>query len=162
MKKYHHYSSHFPALLHVLSRTTGDVLELGTGLFSTPLLHYMCVPRGRKLVSVDNDPKWLDNVRGFECDLHELILTDDWKLTQLERAWDVVFVDQAPASARRESVIQFSNLAKFIVVHDTNGRQDKHYHLREVWKSFKYLSYYGDVFPATTVVSNFEPIGEIC
>lgn len=162
MKKYHHYSSHFPALMHAVSRTDGAVLELGAGLFSTPLLHYMCVPRGRRLVSVENNARWFDSVKGFECELHKLILTDDWNTPEIQQNWDVVFVDQAPPLARRDSILRFAHLAKYIVIHDTNGRQDRHYHLREIWPLFKHVEYYGKVFPATTIVSNFEPIGKIC
>lgn len=160
--KVHHLASHFPVLLYAVQSTSGDVLELGTGLYSTPLLHYLCVPSGRCLVSVENDINWLMSLRMFECDLHRLIFTDDWNVPELEKQWDVVFVDQFPAEQRRKAVERFASLAKYIVVHDTNGRQDRHYHLSEVWPSFKYVYHYGRFFPQTTIASNFQPIGAIC
>lgn len=166
MKKAAHYSSHFPALLWALSHTAGDVLEMGGGLFSTPLLHYFCVPRGRQLVTVDNDQKWLENVCSFEHPLHRLVLTNNWDAADWEqpvgKLWDVVFIDHAPREQRRVDLLRYADRARFIVIHDTNGRQDRHYHLMELWPQFKYAYHYGKFFPQTTIVSNFAPIVDIC
>ena len=161
MKKAAHFCSHLPVLYHALERTSGDVLELGTGLFSTPFLHYHCVPRGRTLISVDNNAKWLEISRSFEHPQHQLILTNDWHLPELERPFDVVFIDHAPPEQRKVDLLKYANLAKFIVIHDTNGRQDRHYHLREVWSQFRNVYHYGKFFPQTTIVSNFEKITHV-
>ena len=162
MKKANHFCSHLPVLYHALTHTTfGDVLELGTGLFSTPFLHYHCVPRERMLISVDNDAKWLEVSRSFEHPYHKLILTDDWNLPELIRPFDVVFIDHFPPEQRKIDLLKYANLAQFIVIHDTNGRQERHYHLKDVWKEFKYVNHYGKFFPQTTIVSNFRDVSNV-
>lgn len=161
MKKAAHFSSHLPMLWYALSQTTGAVLELGAGLFSTPFIHYYCIPRGRPVVTVDNQSRWLETVRSFEHPLHALILTTDWHLPELECPFDVVFIDHAPPEQRRIDLLKYASLAQYLVVHDTNGRQDRHYHLREVWPQFKYWRQDGRFFPATTIASNFREIGDV-
>lgn len=163
MKKAATYSSHIPALLHVLGRTTGSVLELGAGYFSTPLLHWYCVPRGRMLVTLDNDEKYFQAVSSFASGTHTIKLVEDWdKIDEAGMMWSVVFIDHGPSERRAVDLMRFADRALYIVVHDTDGRNDKHYHLRDLWKEFKYLSSYTMHRPHTTVVSNFCEIGEIC
>lgn len=160
--KIHHFASHYPVLFHALELTSGDVLELGTGLFSTPLIHYWCEPRNRAVVSVETDPSYFQVASLFATDFHKVRLTTDWNEPDLVRPFDVVFIDHAPPEQRKIDLLKYANLARFIVVHDTNGRQDKHYHMREVWPTFKHVYHYGKFFPQTTIVSNIQKIGEIC
>ena len=46
MKIFAGWGSHLPVLIHLMNHTTGDVLELGTGLYSTPYLHHACLLHG--------------------------------------------------------------------------------------------------------------------
>ena len=161
MKKAQHFSSHLPALIHTLAKTTGDVLELGTGLFSTPFLHYLCVPKKRLLVSVYNNQKYYESVLCFEHEYHKIIYTEDWAIPDLVRQWSVVFIDHGPPEQRRVDLLRFADLATYIVVHDTNGRQDTHYHFSTAWQDFKYVYTYNKFFPATTIVSNSMEIGDV-
>ena len=48
------WSSYLPLLIKVLQCSEGPVLELGTGLVSTPVLHWLCFDMGRELVSYDD------------------------------------------------------------------------------------------------------------
>ena len=41
-----------------LEETEGPVLELGMGLYSTPLLDLLCHEEKRELVSYDDDKEW--------------------------------------------------------------------------------------------------------
>lgn len=154
LKKAHHFSSHIPALIYALERTNGDVLELGTGIFSTPFLHYWCDYKKRNLVSVENDLNFYNMSKCFEGEFHKIFYTENWDTPYLECSWDIVFIDHAPPEQRRVDLMRFSNLSKYIIVHDTNGRQEKHYHLSNLWKEFKYIKTF-NYFPMTTIVSNF-------
>lgn len=161
--KVHHFASHFPILLYALEKTKGAVLELGSGLFSTPLIHYYCDPRGRKVVTVESDATWYQNVALlFQTANHEIRKTENWKEPDLERHFDVVFIDHAPADQRVVDLVKYANLATFIVIHDTNGRHEKHYHMKAEWSRFKYVYHYGGYFPQTTIASNTRKIGKIC
>ena len=43
------WSSHLPVLIKLMAMTSGDVLEVGTGIYSTPFLHWACFSQGRNL-----------------------------------------------------------------------------------------------------------------
>ena len=34
--------THLPVLMDIVSKTDGPILEIGTGVFSTPYLHWAC------------------------------------------------------------------------------------------------------------------------
>ena len=53
------YGTHLPCLIKAMEKTTGDVLEMGMGIFSTPYLHYQCILTNRRLTSYENDKSWL-------------------------------------------------------------------------------------------------------
>jgi len=53
-----HYGTHLAPLIKAVSKTDGDILELGMGVFSTPFLHYTAILSNRKLVSIENDKSW--------------------------------------------------------------------------------------------------------
>ena len=55
------FGSHVRVLAAAAVATTGDVLELGTGFYSTPLLHTIAQAAGgtRMIVSTDTDAGWL-------------------------------------------------------------------------------------------------------
>lgn len=151
-----HYGSYLPVLVKCLSLTTGDVLELGTGIFSTPILHWICSAQKRNLVSYENDGKYFDlfNIKSYENEFHQIHLIDDWDSIEIEKEWDVVFVDHKPAERRKIDILRVANFADFIVIHDTCWRDDKHYHYKEIFPLFKYRYDYNDYRPHTTVLSN--------
>ena len=60
MKYWPHWASHYPLLIKVMQITSGDVLELGMGMASTPLLHWLCFDTGRNLISYENNKKYYD------------------------------------------------------------------------------------------------------
>ncbi len=117
--KFLHYSTHMPLLVKTLSLTSGDVLEMGVGLFSTPLLHWMCSPAGRRLVSYESDPSYYEVFKQFEDEYHKVVFVENWDDADIEKPWDVAFIDHAPALRRREDVRRLANLAKYIVIHDS-------------------------------------------
>ena len=149
------YSSHLPVLIKIIISTTGNVLELGAGIFSTPVLHWLCSPNKRKLVSYDNDPKYFNWIKQFEDKFHTVIFTDDWDTINIEQPWEVAFLDHKPRERRKEDIKKLANLAKYIIIHDSCGRTDKYYHYSEIYPLFKYLYTYKIQRPHTTVLSNF-------
>ncbi len=134
--------------------TTGDVLEIGMGLYSTPFLHWACFNK-RKLVSYDNDAEYFNMNKQYEEGLHEVHFVDDWDSMDIEKPWDVVLVDHGPSERRIVDIKKLANLARFIVVHDTEGRSDHNYHFSTVFPSFKYKYTFTKSRPHTTILSNF-------
>jgi len=149
------YCSYIPMLVKAMMRVTGDVLELGAGIHSTYFLHWLCKDQGRQLYTYENDKGHYNLVKECEADFHHIYLVDDWDAIDIERPWGVVLIDHSPASRRRKDVKRLAFYAKCIVLHDSQGRSDRHYRYSEIWPLFRYRRGYGKAIPQTTVVSNF-------
>jgi hypothetical protein len=145
------FSSHMPVLMEAVQRTTGAIVELGAGWFSTPLLHWMCSRTERPLVSVETSPDFYRRLETFRESWHDVRFVNTWDEAQLEQPWGVAFIDHAPVSRRKEDIKRLANWAEVIVAHDTC---DKRYQYGEVWPLFRW-SYQHQVRPKTTIGSNF-------
>lgn len=106
--------SHLPILIKIVALTDGPILEIGTGAFSTPFLHWACFDKKRKIVSVENSDEYLDYVKEYESDFHTIS-----KEIPKEKEWDIVFIDGFPVEDRNEQVKNFINTSKYVIVHDT-------------------------------------------
>jgi len=96
------WGSHIPILLKIMSITNGDVLELGMGLYSTPLLFWMCIDTKRKLTSYENDPKYFRLLGRNNNKFHESYLIQDWNKINIDKNWDMAFIDTNPMIVRAE------------------------------------------------------------
>ena len=152
------YSTHLPVLMEVMKRTKGDVLELGPGVFSTPVLHWLCKEQKRKLLTVESHKKWSWFCRQYyDTDLHKHLWVEKWDDAKkaISKKWDVVLVDHSPSDRRRVEIALLANLAKYIVIHDADEGKDREYHYSKIYPLFKYKYHFGEVEPATVVLSNF-------
>jgi hypothetical protein len=151
-----------PILARVMDVSAGPVLELGMGIYSTPLLDIMCHETKRKLVSYDSDPKWYDQNKEWKSEYHTVnfIPNDDWDWCYLDHRyinthWSVVFTDEKPAKNRIKSIKHFANKANFIVIHDSEPESDRFFKYSWIYPMFKYRYDYTKCRPNTTVLSNF-------
>src|SRR5678816_1277742 len=71
-------ASHQRCLIAAMMRTTGPVLELGVGWYSTPLLHEICKVQKRKLLTFDNNSDWLVQFLPLRSEYHYLNLVQWW------------------------------------------------------------------------------------
>ena len=152
------YSTHLPVLMECLNRTNGDVLELGPGVFSTPVLHWMCETTGRNLLSIESDRMWSRFCRQyFRTDHHDFLYVRKWDDAKgaISKEWDVVLVDHSPSKRRVEEIALLANLAKYIVIHDSEPWKDREYHYSTIYPLFKYRYDFKEVDHNTTVLSNF-------
>ena len=147
------WTTHMPALLQTLAVSTGTVLEVGAGLYSTPLLHWICKRDNRKLITYENEPLFYEFARDFNTDLHEIRFIEDWDLMDFKSHYGLVFIDHHPEARRATEVLNFKDSADFIVVHDTD-RSTKYGGLNEVFKQFKHQTTWDERKPHTTVVSD--------
>ncbi len=145
------YGSHIPVLVRALEATLGPkpgrIVELGTGIYSTPLLHWLCRWQGRELVSLENRSEFLDvfGIRGYSAPWHYVALIEDWGRALLEQPWDVALVDHEPAERRATDALRLLPWTKIVVVHDTGWWDDKHYGFRR------------DLFPLVRYVLHYRP-----
>ena len=152
------YSTHLPVLLEALNRTTGDVLELGAGTYSTPVLHWLCRAQKRNLLTIESHGKWSWFCSQYlATDTHKHLHIPEWDDAEdaINKEWDVVLVDHSPSERRVKEIVKLANLAKYIVIHDSDARKDREYHYSTIYPLFKYRFDFTEVEPATTVLSNF-------
>ena len=151
--------THLPLLTRYVAITQGPVLELGCGVFSTTVLHEMCVGTGRLLVSVEVSPSFYEMFEPLRCPLHEIVLIkkDEWLewdgLTS--RHWSVVLVDQVPDTSRAPCIEKLKGHARYIVAHNS---EQPYYRYEPVFRRFRYRRDYTFLRPCTTVVSDEVPV----
>src|SRR5271157_2406306 len=94
--------SHLPILVKLVMMTEGPILELGTGFFSTPMLHWLCAPTKRRLVSYESSEVFIEVAKNYMADFHEIHLVTNWDQVNLSQYnWDVALVDHGPGPQRR-------------------------------------------------------------
>jgi hypothetical protein len=158
------YGTHMEPLLTVAAHTSGPILELGCGDYSTPLLHALCKKEQRKLVSVDTDKKWLsyflDLERAWHTFLYVPVYEDDWSVNPKPYLWDyvgknvqwsVVLIDHRPGERRVEDIARLRPETDIFVVHDTNQPT---YNYEQLLSTFRYKYVYRRYSIQTTVVSD--------
>lgn len=152
--------SHIPILMKALSLTRGPVAELGSGFFSTPLLHWMCQPDKRRLVTFESHPEWFALARRFATPDHEVREVADWNTLDLSESWGLVFIDHDNGVEKKRRVQELARVihAEYVVIHDSEGRVERNYGYREAYHLFKYRFDYQNVVPNTSVLSNFHDL----
>lgn len=121
-------ATHQRLLVASVLRTTGPILELGVGWYSTPLLHEIGRATGRPVVTIDNNNDWLAQFQCLDSAGHDVILIGWWgdlievlnKRTGHKR-FGAVFVDQGQPADREYTIraLLADERADVYVMHDT-------------------------------------------
>jgi hypothetical protein len=151
------WSSHFPVLIKTIRITYGPILEIGTGLYSTPLIHWMCFDKKRPIVSCEHDPKYYKYSKQFSDTFHEICFIDDWSKFDIRAYWDIVFID-CDSGARWGLAEKLCNNSQYIILHDTDPKLNNEYHYDKIFPLFKYRYDYIKASPNTSIVSNFNNV----
>ena len=151
-------ASHIPLLLRIIEISRGDILEIGTGYYSTSLFHWMAQMTKRHCYSYENNPEWFEKAKKFKSEFHHIIFIDDWNKLPDGKHWGLVFVDQSPSHSRRVAIAKYANSTDYIVAHDSEVEAQPHYHLERTLLTFKYRFNYKKLVPNTAVVSNFHDL----
>lgn len=149
-------SSHLPVLIKAVLETKGPILEMGSGPFSTPVLHWLCSKDKRKLVTCENDPERFVFANQFKSRNHKIVLVKDWDEVGLDTHFAVVFMNHEPALRRAIDAVKFKYAAEYILLHDTAGKNELINNYAGVWTHFRYKYDYEFCSPITTVISNFK------
>lgn len=150
-------TTHMPMLIKAVELTKGPVMELGAGLFSTPLLHWLCAEARRPLLTYESDPEYYGFARKFLSRTHRIALIDNWNNIDTKTHWSVVLVDQN--INRGKTAIMLKNSADFIILHDSEA--EKLYGYDQVYPHFKYVYHWKFCKPYTTVVSNTDNLDRL-
>ena len=148
MNLYKQTTTYYPVLIPLLQKTKGPILELGTGISSTPLLHWLCL--GREIYSYENSKGYFREARKYKSRTHHIRFTEDYKDIEI-RPYSVVLVDHSPKNKRRaEDVFRVMD-SDFFVLHDS---EDPKYGYEILYPHFKYRYDWTITKPYTTVLSN--------
>lgn len=158
-------ATHAGILAAMLAKTTGSMLELGVGHFSTPTLYYVAKITGRYALSVETSREWYDFFADqFSSDSHKFFCTDNRLISTCfeeyygEKHWDVVLVDNGPSTDRVSCIEMLRKKAKYIIVHDSESAAVA-YDWSNIFETFKYKYYWDFYGNGTTVVSDEMEIG---
>jgi hypothetical protein len=160
-------ASHLQLLLACVAATTGSVLEIGIGHSSTPVLHSICCPNRRRLVSLESDPDWRRNFMPWAVDGHELYDDTEEKLVELalegaQKRWGVVFVDDSPGGEPRAAHLRrFLPIADYVVMHDAEPEGNNFALAEEETRGCPYRVFYKRYHPHTLAASMFNPIPHV-
>lgn len=160
-------ASHLHVLLACVAATSGPVLEIGIGHSSTPVLHSVCCPNRRRLVSIESDLDWLRNFMPWAVDGHEMAEDTEEKLLELAAdgnttRWGVVFIDDSPGGeARAAHIRRFLPIADYVVMHDVEP-EGNNYALADIeTRACAGRVFYSRYHPHTMAASLFNPIPHI-
>lgn len=146
------WGSHQRTLIRAALRTPGDILEMGMGWYSTPLLQEIAAARGDRLFCYESDAAWLANVsRIIHKDVVSVKLVE-WASFEIDPTWDLglAFVDEyGPCSDRWPYMEALSKVAKTVVVHDAHSPPFDL--LRALFKHVQVIKVPG---PPTVIASN--------
>lgn len=154
------WGTHMPVLIHLVNKTTGPILELGTGLYSTPFLHWACFDKKRELVSYDSEEKYFNLSAQYGSDYHQVNFVIDWDHIPItNKKWDIAFIDNHPGEKRKDLALKVKDCARFIILHDAWWKEDAVYQYKSIYPFFKYTY----IHPVTrkgptAIVSNFEDV----
>jgi len=143
------YATHLPLLAACVANTSGPVIELGCGLYSTPLLHALCL--NRLLLSLESDSEWIKRFQHLASAMHRVVHVIDWAAAPLDGQWSVALIDQQPAAARVRSIERLRGHVDLFIVHDTEHRL---YCYEQVLTTFPYRIESQRNPPWTSVVSD--------
>lgn len=154
-------ATHIPLLVRVFNLSEGDVLEIGTGWFSTLVLHWMAHLYKRQVYSYESSDYWFDRAKKNESEFHHIVKVKNWDELPSDKHWGMVFIDHSPEARRHVEIERFKDLADYIVVHDTQPEDEAKYQYSQSWKYFKYKKDWTKAIPWTSVVSNTKELDNI-
>lgn len=150
-------STHFPMLIKVVQNTDEPIIELGSGLFSTPLLHWLCFDTKRDLTTCESYPHYLEFANKFKTDFHNIHFVKDWSEEKFNKHYSVVLIDHSVngrVHTRGDDALRFKDIADYIVLHDAGEEAHEKYGYAEIYPQFKYRHDWTGCYPNTTVLSN--------
>lgn len=159
---YDPYSTHIPLLSYILNKSEGDILELGSGYYSTPLIN-MFASKNRHITTFDNNKEYLNKLKYLQNANHQFIIVEkrweDYFEIFKSKLWGLIFIDNADFKSgcpkiRGALLTLLSQNAEYIICHDSQNLSCYGYNFEQ----FKYKVEYDFLVPHTMVVSNFKEI----
>ena len=117
IKRMDAYSTHIEALVNAALYTEGDILELGCGDYSTPVLSSIAKRLGVKLFVKSSSPDWANKYTSL-ADV-EIV---DWETWKPVGKYGLVFLDNEQYTSERIKLLpMLAKVSKVIVMHDADA-----------------------------------------
>lgn len=152
------WSTHMPVLIKLFNKTKGPIMEIGGGVYSTPLLHWLCSDTKRKLVTYENDKNFIQFAKQYVARYHSIRLVDNFLSIPNTDRYSIIFIDHN-GHERGKTAVHFKNSADYVVIHDSNVIEKNMYQI--AFPQFKYRKDYDRCKPWTTVLSNFKKLDNL-
>jgi hypothetical protein len=149
------WSTHMPVLIRLFSLTEGPIMEVGSGVYSTPLLHWLCHPTRRPLMTYESDKDFIKLAKQYQSRTHLIRHIDDYRHIDTSQYYSIIFIDHN-GHHRGETAVHLKDCADYIILHDTNVIRRNSYQLLP--DAFKYYRDYTANRPWTGVASNVKPV----
>lgn len=130
------WTSHMPLLIKLLLGTEGTVIEVGSGPFSTPLLHWLCSYTGRKLITYENVKSYFKFAKQFQSKYHSIRFIETWDDLPVQKC-GVIMIDHEPSERRVVDIERFKDHCDYMIVHDTEEKRNDLYHFDRISHLFK-------------------------
>ena len=152
------YGSHQVNLLAAAYVTDGPMLEMGSGNFSTPMLHNISQDRERLLYTAETNYKWIHALKHYQSQFHFFRrvrpnpIWNDWDVVgDAQRRWGLVFIDHQPVNRRSVDLHRLRSRTDLFVVHDAQFIRHRYNFTEFKYQFFEWPKGYVE---ATNVVSN--------
>jgi hypothetical protein len=146
---YHGYSTALEALCYAAEMTWGQIIEFGTGYYSTPILTQLARIKKTTYKGWDTNQEW---VKLFQ-DRYKVKWVRDFMELPVEEA-GLVFVDgDVKPSNRQELAMKWIDHAEIVVCHDTEP-ENAHKYGPYDFSKVKYVKNFTWQWPNTTLLSN--------
>ena len=163
------YGSHAIPLTVAALVSKGDILELGTGIFSTKILNKVAKEQNRFLLSVEMDSKWLQKFIEYNDSINHILFDHKSECAQTInplKKWGMVFVDHLQGETRHLDMVKYANNAQIVVAHDSEKSSESYYQYSKVYSTFKYHCKYSlyvpnGVYLSTSLLSNNYDVGQL-
>lgn len=151
-----HYSTHLPVLLACLEHAKGNILEFGSGWYSTPMIHAYSIGSGRYARSLEYKSAWYEQLKPHFHDgqNHDYRLVTEGLGQFNDVRWGVCLIDNEIPD-RLPALMAVRNFANYILIHDT---ETSAYGIQDAIDTFPYKYRYDKLVPNTTVVSDYFPL----
>jgi hypothetical protein len=151
------WSTHMPVLLQLLQKTDGSILEVGSGVYSTPLLHWFCSFTNRKLVTYESDKSFIHFAKQYETDFHKVHFIENYQNIPLDY-YTIALIDHN-GHDRGLTAIHLKDNVTFIVLHDSNVIKRNSYD--KAFPNFKWRKDFTQYVPWTTILSNSNDLANV-
>lgn len=141
------YATHLQPLVRAALAAEGDLLELGCGDYSTPLLAEIARHKGVDLFVVSSASEWAARYAGMA----RVSIVPTWERVSLPRAGMVLLDNEELTRDRIRHLPRLAALAPVVVVHDFEACAG-HAHWEEMIRPFGRVEVFKRYQPGTAIL----------